>query len=194
MFTKNSVEDALQPLPSAQDRTYDDVQAITSQVVASSSWIPELRDELKKVVIGQDHLINSLFVSLLTGGHILLEGLPGLAKTLAVKALAQAINTDFRRIQFTPDMLPADIIGTELYNPRNTSFEVKKGPIFSSLVLAPSTEGNFAFSRDLLNLQRVRVLGVLSPGRCVGCADCEFQSAVARNPVPVAICGGRPPL
>ncbi len=136
MFTKNSVEDALQPLPSAQDRTYDDVQAITSQVVASSSWIPELRDELKKVVIGQDHLIDSLFVSLLTGGHILLEGLPGLAKTLAVKALAQAINTDFRRIQFTPDMLPADIIGTELYNPRNTSFEVKKGPIFSSLVLA----------------------------------------------------------
>jgi MoxR-like ATPase len=136
MFTRNSTEDAFQPLSSAQDSTYDHVQAITSRVVASSSWIPVLRDELKKVVIGQDHLIDSLFVSLLTGGHILLEGLPGLAKTLAVKTLAQAINTDFRRIQFTPDMLPADIIGTELYNPRDTSFEVKKGPIFSSLVLA----------------------------------------------------------
>jgi MoxR-like ATPase len=136
MFTKNSAEDTLQPLSSAPGSTYDNVQTITSQVVASSSWIPELREELKRVIIGQDHLINSLFVSLLTGGHILLEGLPGLAKTLAVKALAQAINTDFRRIQFTPDMLPADIIGTELYNPRDTSFEVKKGPIFSSLVLA----------------------------------------------------------
>ncbi len=136
MFTRNSAEDAFQPLSSVQDSTYDHVQAITSRVVASSSWIPELRDELKKVIIGQDHLIDSLFVSLLTGGHILLEGLPGLAKTLAVKTLAQAINTDFRRIQFTPDMLPADIIGTELYNPRDTSFEVKKGPIFSSLVLA----------------------------------------------------------
>jgi MoxR-like ATPase len=77
-----------------------------------------------------------LLVGLLTGGHILLEGLPGLAKTLAVKSLARAIKTEFRRIQFTPDMLPADIIGTEIYNPQLTIFEVKQGPIFSSLILA----------------------------------------------------------
>ena len=136
MFNKNSAEDSLQPLSPAQHSTYRDIQTITSHVAAGSSWIPELRDVLKKVVIGQDHLLDSLFISLLTGGHILLEGLPGLAKTLAVKTLAQAIDADFRRIQFTPDMLPADIIGTELYNPRDTTFEVKKGPIFSSLVLA----------------------------------------------------------
>ena len=136
MFNKNSAEDFLQPLWPERDNTYENIQAITSHVAAGSSWIPELRDVLKKVVIGQDHLLDSLFISLLTGGHILLEGLPGLAKTLAVKTLAQAIDADFRRIQFTPDMLPADIIGTELYNPRDTTFEVKKGPIFSSLVLA----------------------------------------------------------
>jgi len=136
MFTKNEAEDTLPPPTHIQNSTYANVQATTSQVAASSFWLPRLRDELKKVVIGQDHLIDSLFISLLTGGHILLEGLPGLAKTLAVKSLAQTIDTEFRRIQFTPDMLPADIIGTELYNPRDTSFEVKKGPIFSSLILA----------------------------------------------------------
>ncbi len=81
-------------------------------------------------------LSNGLLIGLLSGGHILLEGLPGLAKTLAVKTLAKAIQTDFRRIQFTPDMLPADIIGTQIYNPQQTTFEVKQGPIFSSLILA----------------------------------------------------------
>jgi MoxR-like ATPase len=89
-----------------------------------------------KMIVGQEHLIERLLVGLLTGGHILLEGLPGLAKTLAVKTLAKAVQTDFRRIQFTPDMLPADIIGTEIYNPRQTTFVVKQGPIFSSLILA----------------------------------------------------------
>ena len=136
MFTKSEDAEVLQTEPSAQDSIYNTIQAISEQVRASSFWIATLRDELKKVVIGQDHLVDSLLVSLLTGGHILLEGLPGLAKTLAVKTIAQAIETDFKRIQFTPDMLPADIIGTELYNPRDTSFEVKKGPIFSSLILA----------------------------------------------------------
>ena len=127
MFNRNSAEDSLQSPRPEQESTYENIQAITADVAAGSAWIPELRDVLKKVVIGQDHLLDSLFISLLTGGHILLEGLPGLAKTLAVKTLAQAIDADFRRIQFTPDMLPADIIGTELYNPRDTSFEVKKG-------------------------------------------------------------------
>jgi MoxR-like ATPase len=115
---------------------YGAIQKITESVKAGSKWLNPLRYELKKVIIGQDYLLDRLLVGLLTGGHILLEGLPGLAKTLAVKTLAQTIQTDFRRIQFTPDMLPADIIGTEIYNPQRTGFEVKQGPIFASLILA----------------------------------------------------------
>jgi MoxR-like ATPase len=102
----------------------------------SSAWLGLFRQQMARVIIGQQHLIDGLLVGLLTGGHILLEGVPGLAKTLAVKTLAKAIQTDFRRIQFTPDMLPADIIGTEIYNPQDTSFVVKQGPIFASIILA----------------------------------------------------------
>jgi MoxR-like ATPase len=121
--------------PSTTD-VYSSIQKINETVKESSRWIAPLRYELSKVIIGQEHLIERLLIGLLTGGHILLEGLPGLAKTLAVKTLAKAVQTDFRRIQFTPDMLPADIIGTQIYNPQQTTFEVKQGPIFSSLILA----------------------------------------------------------
>lgn len=115
---------------------YSSIQRINEQVKEKSAWLSPLRYELSKVIIGQENLVERLFIGLITGGHILLEGLPGLAKTLAVKTLAKAVQTDFRRIQFTPDMLPADIIGTQIYNPQETSFEVKKGPIFSTLILA----------------------------------------------------------
>ncbi len=115
---------------------YGSIQKINEMVKECSGWISPLKYELSKIIIGQDHLVERLLVGLLTGGHILLEGLPGLAKTLAVKSLAKAVQTDFRRIQFTPDMLPADIIGTQIYNPQQTTFEVKQGPIFSSLILA----------------------------------------------------------
>ncbi len=115
---------------------HESIQAIGEAVDQASSWVELLQKELRRVIIGQDRLLERLLIGLLAGGHILLEGLPGLAKTLAVKTLATAISTDFRRIQFTPDMLPADIIGTEIYNPHDTSFEVKQGPIFSSLILA----------------------------------------------------------
>ncbi len=118
------------------DDVYNSIQAINESVKNCSSWVSLLRNEMTKTIIGQEQLIERLLVGLLTGGHILLEGLPGLAKTLAVKTLARAVQTDFRRLQFTPDMLPADIIGTEIYNPQQTSFEVKQGPIFSSLILA----------------------------------------------------------
>lgn len=125
------------PPPSAdQADGFTSIQAINDSVAASSAWVGLLRQEMAKAIIGQEHLVERLLVGLLTGGHILLEGLPGLAKTLAVKTLAMAVHTDFRRIQFTPDMLPADIIGTQIYNPQNTSFEVKQGPIFSSFILA----------------------------------------------------------
>ncbi|THB79229.1 MAG: AAA family ATPase [Desulfobulbaceae bacterium] len=113
-----------------------DIGFISEQVQHSSLWLAPLRRELSRVIIGQQYLIDRLLVSLLSGGHLLLEGLPGLAKTLAVKTLASALKCDFKRIQFTPDMLPADIIGTEIYNQKDTSFEIKRGPIFSSIILA----------------------------------------------------------
>ncbi len=124
------------PAPVSKPEGYTSIQAINESVVASSAWVGLLRQEMAKTIIGQEHLVERLLVGLLTGGHILLEGLPGLAKTLAVKTLAMAVQTDFQRIQFTPDMLPADIIGTQIYNPKDTLFEVKKGPVFSSLILA----------------------------------------------------------
>jgi MoxR-like ATPase len=95
-----------------------------------------LYQEIEKVIVGQRLLIERLIVGLLTGGHILLEGVPGLAKTLAVRTLAQGLRLSFHRIQFTPDLLPADVIGTQIYNPRSGEFTVKKGPIFANLVLA----------------------------------------------------------
>lgn len=119
-----------------QQDVYSSIQEINEAVKSSSAWVAPFRQQVAKIVIGQNHLVERLLVGLLTGGHVLLEGLPGLAKTLAVKTLAKAVQTEFRRIQFTPDMLPADIIGTEIYNPRDTSFEVKKGPVFSSIILA----------------------------------------------------------
>ncbi len=127
-----------EPISSTQpgDEVYRSIQKINEAVNQSSAWLAPLRREIGKMIIGQEHLVERLLVGLLTGGHILLEGLPGLAKTLAVKTLARAVQTDFRRIQFTPDMLPADIIGTEIYNPQQTTFVVKQGPIFSSMILA----------------------------------------------------------
>ena len=95
-----------------------------------------LRSEIGKVLVGQEEMVEALLVGLLCGGHILLEGLPGLAKTMAVRSLARAIDTGFSRIQFTPDMLPADVIGTQIFNPKDGTFSVKQGPIFSNLVLA----------------------------------------------------------
>jgi len=96
----------------------------------------EIMNEMGRVLVGQEAMVQKLLVGLLTGGHVLLEGVPGLAKTLAVRCLAQTIRTGFSRIQFTPDMLPADILGTEIFNPREGTYSVKKGPIFSNLVLA----------------------------------------------------------
>lgn len=122
--------------PQTGDDVYTSIQRINEAVQQNSAWLAPLRREVGKMIIGQEHLVERLLVGLLTGGHILLEGLPGLAKTLAVKTLAKAVQTDFRRIQFTPDMLPADIIGTEIYSPQQTSFVVKQGPIFSSMILA----------------------------------------------------------
>ena len=111
-------------------------QEITEQVKQSSQWVGALQNEIARVVVGQKYLVDGLLVGLLTNGHILLEGVPGLAKTLTVKTLAGCIRTGFQRIQFTPDLLPADLIGTLIYNPRTGEFATKHGPLFSNLILA----------------------------------------------------------
>ena len=98
--------------------------------------VKKVFDEVAKVVVGQEYMVNRLLIGLFTQGHILLEGVPGLAKTLTVSTLAEVLHLDFQRLQFTPDLLPADLIGTMIYNQQKSEFEVKKGPIFSNLILA----------------------------------------------------------
>src|SRR5437667_1701009 len=112
------------------------IAAINEQVKRESEFVRALVGEIGKVIVGQKYLIDRLLIGLLANGHVLLEGVPGLAKTLAVKTMASCINTNFRRLQFTPDLLPADIIGTMIYNPRDGEFRAKLGPIFSNLILA----------------------------------------------------------
>jgi MoxR-like ATPase len=112
------------------------IQAINDAVRQNSAWIHPLRQEIGRVIVGQQHLVDRLIVGLISNGHILLEGVPGLAKTLALKTLAGAVGLHFSRLQFTPDMLPADIVGTMIYNPRDGSFSTKQGPVFANLVLA----------------------------------------------------------
>lgn len=111
-------------------------QQLDDQIKQHAQLCSNLKDEVGRVLVGQDHMLSRLLIGLLTGGHVLLEGLPGLAKTLTIQSLAKAIDTGFSRIQFTPDMLPADVIGTEIFNPKEASYFVRKGPIFSNLVLA----------------------------------------------------------
>jgi len=109
---------------------------LNEQIQKESVFLESIQAELRKVLIGQEKMVQRLLIGLLAEGHILLEGVPGLAKTLAVKSLAQAIATTFHRIQFTPDLLPSDLIGTLIYNQKESSFDVKKGPIFANIILA----------------------------------------------------------
>jgi len=111
-------------------------QEITQEVRELGQWIPALRQQVGHVVVGQKYLVDRLLLGLLANGHLLLEGVPGLAKTLTVKTMAACIQTGFQRLQFTPDLLPADLIGTLIYNPRTGEFTTKLGPIFSNLILA----------------------------------------------------------
>ena len=111
-------------------------QELTQAVQEHSHWIAPLQSELSRVVVGQKYLVDRLLVGLLTNGHVLLEGVPGLAKTLTVKTLSTCIQTGFQRIQFTPDLLPADLVGTLVYSPKTGEFTTKRGPLFSNLILA----------------------------------------------------------
>jgi len=112
------------------------VEELNFKISNESDFIKNLKKEISKVVIGQEHMIDSLLIGLFSNGHILIEGVPGLAKTTAVKALADTLSLNFKRIQFTPDLLPADLIGTMIYLPKEGTFTIKKGPVFSNIVLA----------------------------------------------------------
>ncbi len=113
-----------------------DFRALNERIEKQSAFIDTLHMGMDKVIVGQKHLVESLLIGLLANGHVLLEGVPGLAKTLAIKTLAQLIDADFSRIQFTPDLLPADVIGTMIYSQKKEEFQIKKGPIFSNFILA----------------------------------------------------------
>ncbi|HVK48793.1 MAG TPA: MoxR family ATPase [Pseudobacter sp.] len=116
--------------------TADDIRQLNEKIQYHSSFIDRLRDETARVIVGQHHMLDRLMIGLLSNGHILLEGVPGLAKTLTIKSLSQAVQGKFSRIQFTPDLLPADVIGTMIYNQQKNEFIVRKGPIFANFVLA----------------------------------------------------------
>ena len=112
------------------------IQDITREVAEKSPILKNVLQEMRKVMVGQDYLLERMLIGLIANGHILVEGVPGLAKTTAVKTLAQTIHTSFQRIQFTPDLLPADLIGTQVYLPKSGEFSIKKGPVFTNILLA----------------------------------------------------------
>lgn len=117
-------------------QTGEEIRQLNETIQHQSGFVDRLRDELKKVVVGQQYMVERLLIGLLSNGHILLEGVPGLAKTLTIKSLAQAVHAKFSRIQFTPDLLPADVVGTMIYNQQRNEFMVRKGPIFANFILA----------------------------------------------------------
>src|ERR1039457_4057772 len=109
---------------------------LDEQVQTTAGWIGKLRTQVARVIVGQEQLVDRLLVGLLANGHVLLEGVPGLAKTMCVRTLASAIHASFHRVQFTPDLLPADIVGTLIYNPQDGKYHATKGPVFANFVLA----------------------------------------------------------
>jgi MoxR-like ATPase len=117
-------------------QTAEDIRLLNEKINHSATFIDKIHAEIGKIIIGQHHMVERLLIGLLSNGHILLEGVPGLAKTLAIKSLANTINAQFSRIQFTPDLLPADVIGTMIYNQQKNEFVVRKGPIFANFILA----------------------------------------------------------
>ena len=113
-----------------------DIRELNIRIEQQSTFVTNLVSGMDRVIVGQKHLVDSLLIGLLSDGHILLEGVPGLAKTLAIKTLAQLIDSEYSRIQFTPDLLPADVVGTLIYSQKEEKFNVKKGPVFANFVLA----------------------------------------------------------
>jgi len=118
------------------EKTRQEIQELQQQIGPAAAFVPRLKAAIGQIIVGQEELVNRLILALIADGHLLIEGLPGLAKTLAVKTLAEALGGTFSRIQFTPDLLPADVVGTSIYNPREHSFSVRLGPVFANILLA----------------------------------------------------------
>src|SRR5262250_2057873 len=156
-------------------------QEITQEVRELGQWIPDLRQQVAHVVVGQKYLVDRLLLGLLANGHILLEGVPGLAKTLTVKTLAACIQTQFQRLQFTPDLLPADLIGTLIYNPRTGEFTTKLGPLFSNLILADEINRSPAKVQSaLLEAMQEKQVTI---GETSYRLDQPFQVLATQNPI-----------
>ena len=117
-------------------KTAEDIRQLNERISHAGQFTDKLREEVSHIIVGQSHMLDRLLIGLLSNGHVLLEGVPGLAKTLTIKSLSEAIHAQFSRIQFTPDLLPADVIGTLIYNQQKNEFVVRKGPIFANFILA----------------------------------------------------------
>lgn len=158
-----------------------DMEALGEKIEKASSFIDEIYSELDKVIVGQRYMIDRLLVGLLADGHVLLEGVPGLAKTLTVSSLAKVISTKFQRLQFTPDLLPADLIGTLIYNQKEAEFTVKKGPIFANIILADEINRSPAKVQSAL-LEAMQELQV-TIGETTFPLDEPFLVLATQNPV-----------
>jgi len=158
-----------------------DMQALGEKIEKHSAFIDDIYLELDKVIVGQRYMIDRLLIGLLADGHVLLEGVPGLAKTLTVSSLAKVINTKFQRLQFTPDLLPADLIGTLIYNQKEAKFTVKKGPIFANIVLADEINRSPAKVQSAL-LEAMQELQV-TIGETTFPLDEPFLVLATQNPV-----------
>ena len=154
---------------------------INERISTSSTFIDNLKQGMSQVILGQEELVNKILISMLANGHILLEGVPGLAKTLMVKTLAKLIETNFQRIQFTPDMLPADLLGTLIYNQRTGEFDTRKGPIFSNIILADEINRSPAKVQSaLLEAMQERQVTI---GKNTFALDAPFLVMATQNPI-----------
>ena len=154
---------------------------INERISKSSTFIDNLKQGMSQVILGQEELVNKILISMLANGHILLEGVPGLAKTLMVKTLAKLIETNFQRIQFTPDMLPADLLGTLIYNQRTGEFDTRKGPIFSNIILADEINRSPAKVQSaLLEAMQERQVTI---GENTFALDAPFLVMATQNPI-----------
>jgi MoxR-like ATPase len=159
----------------------DGIMMIQEKIQKESAILTSLRKEMAKVIIGQEEMIDKLIIGLLTGGHVLIEGVPGLAKTLTVSTLARVMDTHFQRIQFTPDMLPADLIGTMVYNQKSNDFQVRKGPIFASIILADEINRAPAKTQSaLLQAMQERQVTI---GNETFILDSTFMVIATQNPI-----------
>ena len=156
-------------------------QNFDSEVRQYQQMFADVKAEIAKVVVGQDDLVHRLLIGLITGGHVLVEGVPGLAKTLLIRTLSECLSATFSRIQFTPDMLPVDVIGTEVFNPREVTFSIKKGPIFGNLVLAD--EINRAPAKVQSALLEAMQEKQVTIGRESFTLDAPFLVMATQNPI-----------